>query len=122
MTYENKINDKYTIIPDEISRATDLYASSKILYGVIHQLARQKKYCYASLKYLAKEAGISYRYARELLKDLEEKDYLTYDKEYEGGKLNIYPFYVTWGKEKTPMTGRDLQILGPGSTDPGITI
>lgn len=80
----------YAIIPANVRYDTDLAPNAKLLYGEITALCGKYGYCFATNEYFAKLYSLSIRTITELLKKLEDKNYINSainTKRYENGTI-----------------------------------
>ncbi len=66
----------YAIIPANVRYDSDISPNAKLLYGEITSLCNQKGYCWATNEYFSKLYGVSDRTIRNLLKQLNDKNYI----------------------------------------------
>ena len=66
----------YAVIPADVRYDTDISPNAKLLYGEITSLCNQKGYCWATNEYFSTLYSVSDRTIRNLLKQLQEKNYI----------------------------------------------
>ena len=66
----------YAIIPANVRYDKDISPNAKLLYGEITSLCNQKGYYWATNEYFSTLYGVSVRTIQNLLKQLENKNYI----------------------------------------------
>lgn len=66
----------YAVIPANVRYDKDISPNAKLLYGEITALCNQKGYCWATNEYFSNLYGVSDRTIRNLLKQLNDKNYI----------------------------------------------
>lgn len=79
----------YAIIPQEILKADDITAQTKLLYGGILSQTSADKYCYATNEDFRKALNIQLVTVSKGIHDLEERGYIK--REYSDKKRKIKP-------------------------------
>ena len=101
---KKKVNKPYAMVPVEALMDKNLTGEELRLYCIILHMSITEGFCWASTETLAKSAGTAVRRIGKLIKNLEEKNYITrcnVSKETEGGRKiagrRIYPqVIVEW--------------------------
>lgn len=80
----------YAIIPANVRYDTQISSTAKLLYAEISSLTNSKGFCFASNEYFANLYGISIRQVRNLIGKLEERCYITVERETSQRKIFIF--------------------------------
>ena len=91
----------YAILPAFVRYDTELSANAKLLYSEITSLCNEKGFCWATNSYFANLYGISERTIQNLIKQLNDKDYITI-KILGNSKRLIYIDYTRYEKNFVP--------------------
>lgn len=70
---DKNVGEVFAPVPLRIMARTDLSQTSKLLYGLIVGLARQRGHCFASDAYLGNALGVSERQATRAVQELERE-------------------------------------------------
>jgi len=104
---EDKENKSFwCIITAPVLYSKELSDKSKILFGVISNLTKQKGYCYAHNSTLAEELGWSERTIQYSIKELEDCGFISREIEFIDKQVSGRKIYVLPVKQTSP---------GPGS-------
>ena len=87
----------YAILPAFVRYDTELSANAKLLYSEITSLCNEKGFCWATNSYFANLYGISERTIQNLIKQINDKDYITI-KILGNSKRLIYIDYTRYEK------------------------
>jgi DNA-binding Lrp family transcriptional regulator len=104
---EEKEKSFWCIITAPVLYSKELSDKSKILYGVISNLTKQKGYCYAHNSTLAEELGWSERTIQYSIKELEDAGFISREIEFIDKQVSGRKIYVLPQQHASP---------GPGST------
>lgn len=72
--------DYYTITPKCVLEDRNISFSAKVLYGQLNRLQGEDG-CWASNQYLAELLGVSTRSIRDIIKSLEENEFIRIERE-----------------------------------------
>lgn len=89
-----------TLVPRIILNDQTCSSIDKLIYGMINSLSNNKKYCYASNGYFAKELNLTAKTVSKSLSKLKELDYIKIDYSKSGRRIILNPSIVSTENSK----------------------